>query len=480
MSLANSLFVNRLHTNYVSSDPESLEILFSLVQRMNLPASLDARIKELEIALAQLKEQRVSLEGPINAHKALMSPITRLPPDILLDIFFACLPSEYNAPNTEAPLVLGHICKLEEYFALDTHTLELTAYLENVEAWLERSGTCPLTVSITDYASQFRPNVFENHPLVLQLLPVSRRIRHLKMDGDIESLGPFLRLDTKGLSLRSIWIETGFNIAPNHVQNLANVLQLPTLEDVTVRLNVTQCGQTGLNVTQCGQSMLRKGVSTSAEHSMCSVTVRILYTAQSRVTRASEPPGSTLIDMPPIILLYMRTLVLSGWPAHLHKWIPHLVVPNLCLLRVGEVVVQDKAVNVTRDGQMCAEIDPHQFTSYGLHQLLQRFPTISHLRLTSRSSPQEPIALDDMFMALFCPPRGLCPMLTNLTIASCTRFSDTTALDFVKARIAMHILLQAFRFDCPMEVDVIPELHSFIPTGLAVTFKYYPRKFLTE
>ncbi|KAJ7238564.1 hypothetical protein B0H12DRAFT_1025597, partial [Mycena haematopus] len=113
MSLHNSPFAHRLNTNYVPSDSEISEIRAVLLDPENELAHIDARIEEMEIALAQLKEQRALLKGPIDAHRALISPLRRVPEDVLIEIFLLCLPSEHNAliDPAEAPLVLGRICR---------------------------------------------------------------------------------------------------------------------------------------------------------------------------------------------------------------------------------------------------------------------------------------------------------------------------------------------------------------------------------
>ncbi|KAF8214886.1 hypothetical protein K438DRAFT_1561983, partial [Mycena galopus ATCC 62051] len=113
MSLSDSPFTNRLNTNYVPSDSEILQIRTLLVDPSNELAHIDAQIKEMEFALTQLKEQRASLERPVDAHKALISPMRHIPQDVLLEIFFSCLPSEHNAliDSAEAPLILGRICR---------------------------------------------------------------------------------------------------------------------------------------------------------------------------------------------------------------------------------------------------------------------------------------------------------------------------------------------------------------------------------
>ncbi|KAF7355524.1 hypothetical protein MSAN_01469400 [Mycena sanguinolenta] len=504
MSLADSPFANRLNTNYVPSDSEILEIRALLVGPADELARIDAQMKELEIALNQLREQRASLNGPIEAHGALLSPIRRIPQDILLAIFFACLPSEHNAviDPAEAPLVLGRICRHWRDITYSTPMLwsslhiPALSYLDappkllwglqrTVGAWLGRSGTCPLSISLFDRVNRFIPNDLENHSLVLQLLPVAERLRHLTLIGDLPLIGPFLRLDPESLLLKSIRIELTSNISLEDVPDLANVLQLPTLEDVTLCMS-SPIDPRSLPVKWCQLTRLRlecysiMGAQTGALDLGGAFDVLRscpnLTNCTIQVTKGLQDHDSTLTDISPIVLPHMHVLVFSGWIIHLQKWIPHLVVPNLRVLRVGQVILQENAIDPTREGYMSMEIDPNEFTSSGLHELLQCFPTISHLRLSSTTFPREPSAVDDAFMTLFHPPHDLCPMLTNLTIASLARFSDTTALAFVKARMALPTPLQELwiRFDREMEVDVMPELHSFISNGLRIALEYRP------
>ncbi|KAJ7238562.1 hypothetical protein B0H12DRAFT_1025645 [Mycena haematopus] len=112
MSLDNLPFVHRLNTNYVPSDSEISEIRAVLLDPENELAGIDARIEDMEIALKRLKDQRALLKRPIDAHRALISPL-RVPEDVLIEIFLSCLRSEHNAliDPAEAPLVLGRICR---------------------------------------------------------------------------------------------------------------------------------------------------------------------------------------------------------------------------------------------------------------------------------------------------------------------------------------------------------------------------------
>ncbi|KAF7374640.1 hypothetical protein MSAN_00348900 [Mycena sanguinolenta] len=181
MSLYNSPFTSHLNTNYVPSDSEVLEIRARLVEPADELARIDARIEEMEIALVQLKEERALLKTPIDAHRALISPIRRIPQDVLIGIFLACLPSEHHAliDPAEAPLLLGH-CRHWRGVAYSTPMLWSTVHIpwpefceapnillrleKIVEEWLTRSAACSLTVSLFDSTSRFDPDDPLMHP----------------------------------------------------------------------------------------------------------------------------------------------------------------------------------------------------------------------------------------------------------------------------------------------------------------------------
>ncbi|KAF8195629.1 hypothetical protein K438DRAFT_1826258, partial [Mycena galopus ATCC 62051] len=135
MLLVDSPFANRLNTNYVPSDSETLEIRALLVDPEAQLARIDAQIKEVENTLDQLKTQRASLRQPIDAHRALISPIRRIPQDVLIEIFLSCLPSEHNAiiDPAEAPLVLGRICRYWKSIAYSTPMLWSSLHIPSLD-----------------------------------------------------------------------------------------------------------------------------------------------------------------------------------------------------------------------------------------------------------------------------------------------------------------------------------------------------------
>lgn len=364
-----------------------------------------------------------------------------------------------------------------------------------VQAWLERSATCPLSVSFFDdnHYDESAPNP-ENHPVILQLLSISRRLRHLTLVGDTELLRLFLRLGPESLPLlKRVWIQppTGSNLLfeddEDHPPS-TNALQLATLEDVTLQMSsATDPLTLPLRWSQLTQLRLESFPVWSHQGQEGGLDVDgaldvlrrcpNLVQCEIRVTTPSEYPLTTL-DTSSIILPHMHTLVLSGYRLRFQKWIAHLVAPKLRFLRVGdEMDWEHTASSAARDGYMSADIDTTHFTSSGLHELLQSFPMISHLRLASSMGTL--VQPDDAFLALLSLSNNLCPPLANVTILTPSAvFSDAAALAFVQARMAMPTPLQQFQvlFSRPMELDIMPELQFFISgSGLQVDIEYPQR-----
>lgn len=74
---------------------------------------LDAEIARISAQLKQLQSKRNVYDKFFAKHKSLLSPIRRLPLEILQNIFAHCLPTEYNCVMSplEAPMLLTHVCK---------------------------------------------------------------------------------------------------------------------------------------------------------------------------------------------------------------------------------------------------------------------------------------------------------------------------------------------------------------------------------
>ncbi|KAF7348306.1 hypothetical protein MSAN_01784300 [Mycena sanguinolenta] len=493
MSLSNSPFANRLNTNYVPSDSEILEIRALLVDPTEEIARIDAQIAEMESALAQLKEKRGLLQKPIDAHRTLISPIRLIPQDVLLEIFFACLPTKHNAliDYNEAPLLLGRICRqwrsvaysapvlwssihIPPFNYLSTPPNVLLGLERIVAAWLERSATCPLSVSVFDYIN----SKLEKHPIILLLASVAGRLRSLALAGDVELAKPLLRLGAEDVPLlKTIRLKT-----PTSQRPTLDLLQIPSLEDLTLCISTSEnplslplpwSQLTTLRFECYGHRHSRDGgLDFDGALDVLRKCVNLEYCEIRVCSRSSQNSGLTR-NSSSILLPRLHTLFLGGWHFRLEKWISDLVAPNLRSLQIRE---EPTGTAPPSHGCLSVDIDVNRFTSTSVHELLQAFPLISHLQLSSKASPS-PEWLNDEFMGLFRSPHNFCPVLTDIhTLAPAAGFSDAAILAFIRGRMAMPTPLRRFQahFNRPMEFDIMPELEPFISDGLQVTLKYPP------
>jgi hypothetical protein len=116
----------------------------------------------------QLGEKRDKINQSMNSHKGLISPLRRLPDEILSLIFIHCLPedSHLSLVKNKAPVLLTRICRQWRNIALDMPRLWCRPHLklknrrhlhqqDNLyHLCLERSRGRPLSLVIDCYANQ--------------------------------------------------------------------------------------------------------------------------------------------------------------------------------------------------------------------------------------------------------------------------------------------------------------------------------------
>ncbi|KAJ7689558.1 hypothetical protein B0H17DRAFT_867202, partial [Mycena rosella] len=108
-----SPFTSKLDTNYCPRDDEIAEIQDLLAEpTLRLQPHLHGEIADLQKAIDKFSAERARLSDYVDAHRALISPVRRLPFDIIQEIFTACLPTHRNCVMSarEALIVLGRIC----------------------------------------------------------------------------------------------------------------------------------------------------------------------------------------------------------------------------------------------------------------------------------------------------------------------------------------------------------------------------------
>ncbi|KAK7022101.1 hypothetical protein R3P38DRAFT_2710032 [Favolaschia claudopus] len=494
MSLDGSPFADHLGTNYVPSDAEVAEIRSLLAGPEENLARLNAEIEALERALIELREKREALKQPIDAHRALISPIRLLPFDILAEIFLACLPSKREAliDESKAPLLLGRICRHWRAVAYSTPALwssihipwesecppAILAKLETVvDAWLRRSAACSLSVSLAvPYHAVDVAFDSKGHKLILQVLSVSGRLCHLGLNGGSELLRPFLQLGQQDLPrLRSIAINCLNDQFSSGDASYMEPLQVSTLQHISLIARDVNPLTLPINWSQLTRLRLecegRRGIFGGVEGGLVlDDALNVLRRASNLVfchLRFYHTPTAvgpqTFSSSAPIILPHIRTLTLTD--VILEKWISHLVAPNLRYLQIGSTSAD------AEDTGLSVGVDVYSLAGNAFQELLQCLPSISRLRVFGNHyGPQR---LDKAYIASFYAPYNLCPSLTHLKIHTAD-LSDGDVLELAKARIAMPTPLKRLEIHLSrrMEVDLLPELEAFIPHGLRVELIY--------
>ncbi|KAJ6481853.1 hypothetical protein C8R45DRAFT_313508 [Mycena sanguinolenta] len=154
-------------------------------------AELKAQVLDLECSIADLQTEKAMVQQRLDSY-----PVLTLPDEIIAEIFVRFLPSYPICPpfvGPLSPISLTHICHRWRAVALATPTLWKAIefrYSYNFEcpafplagAWLSRSGSCPLSISILRANSTNLPDILS------AIVPHRARWEHLKLGINAESL----------------------------------------------------------------------------------------------------------------------------------------------------------------------------------------------------------------------------------------------------------------------------------------------------
>ncbi|KAJ7661929.1 hypothetical protein DFH06DRAFT_1471587 [Mycena polygramma] len=171
-------------------------------------AEIDAQILDLEWSLSVLRAKKTLVEQRLDSYRY---PVLTLPNEIASEIFIQFLPLYPTSPplaGPRSPVSLTQICRQWREIALATPalwraitffdrniTLERRCHMANM--WLDRSGCCPLSMSVDEV--EFLPTI----------IPYRTRLEHLRLvtfsSADLSLLeGPMPLLRRLDLRLETI------------------------------------------------------------------------------------------------------------------------------------------------------------------------------------------------------------------------------------------------------------------------------------
>ena len=258
-----SKFLDKVNTNYIPNVEERQEIS-EYVSTVNQELSqLNAKITEMRTALMQVARTRDRLQAAANQHHALISPLRRLPPELLQVIFVYCLPLHRNAVmhSSEAPVLLGRVCSEWRRISLSTPEVWSSLHIvppnvnfsnlksstarfkrkrELVEMWLGRSGACPLNISFVWFASDSEDEIKLCASLLEALVPTCGRWRMLDFQVPLKMFKPFIGLTVKdvplleGLSLMDNRTPLGIDVVDKWPESLVFAESASNLKNFTL------------------------------------------------------------------------------------------------------------------------------------------------------------------------------------------------------------------------------------------------------
>ncbi|KAJ6595058.1 hypothetical protein DFH09DRAFT_1136094 [Mycena vulgaris] len=152
-----------LISNQVPPDSEVPALRELVAGRQDRLNALNAQIDSLQETLAQLIQQRDEAAESIRDYKTVMSPLRRVPSELLCEIFLLTSPHTRligGKPTKQPPWYIGHVCRLWRHAALSypllwtnieihfrpNFSFKANYPLSMIETQLLRSANAPLEV----------------------------------------------------------------------------------------------------------------------------------------------------------------------------------------------------------------------------------------------------------------------------------------------------------------------------------------------
>ncbi|KAJ6465575.1 hypothetical protein DFH09DRAFT_529600 [Mycena vulgaris] len=520
-----SPFTSKLGTNYCPHDAEIEEIKALIVEPGLRLKSLDDEITDLQRTLDKLKEEHSRLGAYIEDHRALISPVRRLPLDIIQEIFLACIPTHRNCvmSATEAPVLLGRICSSWRVISLSNPRLwsslhitvpphlgnpdhmlyreKLLQRLETTKAWLSRSGECSLSISLRSPYQPEEPDIAPHVHLILQaLLPFTSRWEHIKFTSRHSHLVTLSHLTAADVpALKSVAID---EITYGRSTDVIQVDSFPLLGGSgisSISLKGTSFDFLKLPLRWNSLTDLSLKEAWVGTEITIELTVQLLSrcpalrTCMLRINGSPET-GTGVVGKALVECAFLHTLdlrIVHGLTFAVRELFPRILFPELRHLRLfvypspedGDISYAPSFFAAAPHIESLAiNLDPLSRTS-----LIDFFrglsPTIRKLRIEDPSPYGRPNLVDDSVLEALTPspssPAAHCfSGLQDLEIHGGPSFSDEALLHFIRSGMTAGALSAlkrvAIRFRREIQLDILPDLQPFINAGLQVKLTYAP------
>ncbi|KAJ7062346.1 hypothetical protein C8F01DRAFT_128306 [Mycena amicta] len=519
-----SAFTAKLGTNYCPTDDEVHEINVLLAEPSEQLRQLDSKIDDLRKAMEELVVERNRIGEFVDAHKALISPMRRIPIDVLQEIFVACLATERNCimSASEAPILLGRICSSWRAISMSTprlwasvHIVEpspppsnasvyvtrardarLAQRLESAKSWLARSGKCPLSISLLleSHGQEYTSSEIESWPtysflqVMISHLSQWRRIELRVPNRLVEALRKLTGKDVpllQSLNLDLLVVQPGVDPLSPPLE----LLMAPQLSDLHLAGIQTQPDALGLQYHQL-TSLTLSPLAWSASHPSLEASLSVI--AKCRQLRRFDV--TVYENTPSIDGIHIESQTLEILVIHCYQGtttpfraLHYLSLPALLHLSVigrglsaGGMVAPsfERFFSLsTRFRSLCVQATLLEKAMFML--MVHALPP-SLQRLAIHCGRGSSWSIDDDFLTSITPTTGhaatACPGIEDVVFLDCHDISDRALLEFIRAKMTpgSHSPLKRVRIKLqrPMEFDILPEVKSFSKAGFDVVVDY--------
>ncbi|KAJ7153690.1 hypothetical protein C8R46DRAFT_961500 [Mycena filopes] len=519
-----SPFKDLLFTNAVPSDADCQRIRALLVGPQKEVAQIGDEIHRLETLLNELVVKRDRLNGFIDAHLALISPVRRLPEDVVAEIFAASLPSDRNAvmSETESPLLLCRVSQAWRALALSTPRLWASLHIpvpagdmpqltERVSSWLLRSGSLPLSLSAISAPHLYvGGEPLDTTQVVETLKHFSTRWQHLNLSLDShDSFKPLADLTPRDVPILQslvlkygVWSGHPTGLPPDWRSNFgftgAATIRSLAIRGMTIPSDLPARWDQLQHLSLGAYSRHFDPSSTITVGTALAILRQCPELVTCSLVVLDSPPGHT--PDPPFC--HMEKLKQLRVTNSQHVF-PTLIAPNLQALEYRDLAPPQfsehlefmSVLNGTTLTRLALGVT---LTQLMLAQILPLVPLLEELWVYQScmysswlgGDANEGSTVETDLVHLLTPlaqsqsleasESGLCPHLARITLLQFNQLSDQTLLDFICAR--NHIgythsgKLSRVRvhFVRAMQVDIVPALQDLISGGLQLSVTYAP------
>ncbi|KAJ7117226.1 hypothetical protein C8R43DRAFT_1242173 [Mycena crocata] len=484
--------LKQLRAGYIPPQSEAESIQKDLISLQEEYGRLDALIRDLSA-------QRDLVEEAMQWKQVLISPIRRLPDDIMQEIFLACLYTHRNAAMSayEAPLLLCRVCSVWRVLALATPRLwaslhvHLGFLLQNNDRalaatqWVKRSAACPLSVSICGIPADHFGVAMEEETsngilvtdpaqrIVKALLRSSPRWRDVALS---DLAGPYLeQLRTVSMPLlETIRIKGGQPLA-----QWLDVFAAPSVRQVDLDLLVIKEDASILiprlsHITHLSMSgRTWPGIPGNVAVSILTTLTQLVSLKMIVSDILSIPDGTTQLP-------FLQSLELHAAEGPLPlvaDLLDHLFMPQLGHLAVDSGYGTESplfAALAERSPLIeSLKISFHSFTQEALRETLLSFRSVVKLTVlnTAGWNPNHPARPDTEYLLTFLTNEAqtLLPSLRSLESKYGVGVPDETLFQFLQSRVDTGVRFR-LKIDYPFDRH-LPDVERFRTKGVEVELR---------